>query len=455
MCSRRLWRDFWRRESERRRMVRDDKNCITEKYYLFGAGNNAWGVIAYFGKENIIAIIDNEAKKTNSFMRDIPIISLEQYLQSHSDGTIIITAAVHEGIEEQLSDHSITDYYVAPMIQMGLASAKQMIAEWHMTQMEEIFLFGYQPIGRHLICELHRCSANCRVKVIPQSAKEAEWAKKDDLHIADVSDINEDSNVIIFQSGDVDKVKTIKRTSEGIFNIFDLVMESNKGAAGLIKWKNIHEGESCILVGNGPSLRMEDLEKIHHSGIASFGMNLIYKVYDNTVWRPAYYIFSDYNMMRQYYDEIALLRRDNLFVKNFYYMEETPVLSDANYYPGCAERCYLDEQRFAVDITKAVYGGYTVMYDALQIAIYMGYKKIYLIGTDFSYLDDPATKGNHFYDDKTDDKRVIAGKPHIYISLAAMRKAEAYAREHNIDIYNATRGGKLEVFRRIDLDSLI
>lgn len=95
------------------------------------------------------------------------------------------------------------------------------------------------------------------------------------------------------------------------------------------------------------------------------------------------------------------------------------------------------------------------MYDALQIAIYMGYKKIYLIGADFSYLDDPATKGNHFYDDKTVDKRAVAGKPHIYISLAAMQKAEEYAREHGIDIYNATRGGKLEVFRRIDLESLI
>ncbi len=74
-------------------MTETDKNFITEQYYLFGAGNNAWGVIAYFGKENIIAIIDNEAKRINGFMQDIPIISLEQYMKSHSDGTIIITAA--------------------------------------------------------------------------------------------------------------------------------------------------------------------------------------------------------------------------------------------------------------------------------------------------------------------------------------------------------------------------
>lgn len=428
---------------------------MTEKYYLFGAGNNAWGVIAYFGKENITAIIDNEAKKANHFMRDIPVISLGQYLQSHSDGTIIITAAVYEAIEEQLLGYGITDYYVAPMIQMGLASAGQMIADWNMMRMEEIILFGYQPIGRHLVCELYQHGANCNVKVIPQSDKEVEWAKKDGLHMVAVSDITKDSNVIIFQLGDADKVSAIKGTDEGVYNIFDLVMETNKRAAELVKWKNIHEGESCILVGNGPSLKMEDLGKIHNSGIDSFGMNLIYRIYGSTVWRPTYYIFSDYNMMRQYYDEIRMLRRDNLFVKNFYYMDETPMLSGANYYPGCAERCYLEKQRFSVDITKAVYGGYTVMYDALQIAIYMGYKEIHLVGADFSYLDDPAARGNHFYDDKTVDRRVVAGKPHIYISLAAMQKAKEYAGTHGVAIYNATRGGKLEVFRRIDLDSLI
>ncbi len=436
-------------------MTETGKDFITEKYYLFGAGNNAWGVIDYFGKENVIAIIDNEVKKANCFMQDIPIISLEQYLKSHNDGTIIITAAVYEEIEEQLSAYGITDYYVAPMIQMGLASVKQMIADWNMAQMEEIVLFGYQPIGRHLVNELYRNSVKCRVKIIARNAQEMGWAKKDNLFLTEESDIDRASNVLIFESDDLGIVSTIKGTDEGIYNIFDLTMESNKEAAKLINWKNVHEGESCFLIGNGPSLTMEDLERIHSSKIASFGMNLAYKVYDNTLWRPAYYIFSEYNMMRQYYDEIGMLRRDNLFVKNFYYMDETPMLSDTNYYPGCAERCYLEKQRFSDDITKAVYGGYTVMYDALQIAIYMGYKKIYLIGADFSYLDDPATKGNHFYDDKTVDKRAVAGKPHIYISLAAMQKAEEYAREHGIDIYNATRGGKLEVFRRIDLESLI
>lgn len=427
-----------------------------KKYYLFGAGNNAWGVIAYFGKENIIAIIDNEVKKTDGFMQGIPIISFEKYLQSGKEETVIITAAVYEDIEEQLQKNGIMDYYVAPMIQMGLASTEQMIEDWHLTELKELVLFGYNLIGRQLINKLIQRSADCLIKVIPQNDRERKWAENDELSVVDESCIEIDTNVIIFQSEDYDKIRREKGTEEGIFNIFDLQTKTNKKLApGLMQWKKIHDGESCFIVGNGPSLQMEDLEKLQKRGIDSYGMNLIYKIFNNTKWRPTYYVFSDYNMMRQYYDEIAALRRDNLFVKNFYYMEETPVLSNANYYPGCAERCYLEKQLFAEDITKAVYGGYTVMYDVLQIAVFMGYKKIYLIGADFSYLGDPASKGNHFYDDKVDDKRIVAGKPHIYITLAAMQKAKDYAGEHGIEIYNATRGGCLEVFRRVDLDSLI
>ena len=42
----------------------------------------------------------------------------------------------------------------------------------------------------------------------------------------------------------------------------------------------------------------------------------------------------------------------------------------------------------------------------------------------------------------------------IDMQLAAYQKAKTYADTHNIKIYNATRGGKLEVFQRVEFDSL-
>ena len=40
------------------------------------------------------------------------------------------------------------------------------------------------------------------------------------------------------------------------------------------------------------------------------------------------------------------------------------------------------------------------------------------------------------------------------LQLAGYQKAKQYADAHGIKIYNATRGGKLEVFPRVDFDSL-
>ena len=42
-----------------------------------------------------------------------------------------------------------------------------------------------------------------------------------------------------------------------------------------------------------------------------------------------------------------------------------------------------------------------------------------------------------------------------YSTLYAYEHAREYCDSHDIRIYNSTRGGKLEVFERIDFDALI
>ena len=52
---------------------------------------------------------------------------------------------------------------------------------------------------------------------------------------------------------------------------------------------------------------------------------------------------------------------------------------------------------------------------------------------------------------KENEKRNI---PQLHNSLQAYKKAEIYSRRNDFRIFNATRGGKLEVFERVDFDSL-
>ena len=426
-----------------------------KKYYLFGAGNNAWGVISYFGRENIIAIIDNESKKIGIKLEGVPVVSFEQYMLSHGDETIIITTAIFDEIVNQLEDAGISNYYIAPLIQLGLVDAKQVIKDFQLERKEKLVIWGYNPIAEKFIDELRGKITNIELKIL---SKDGEAPKFDTEAFTEVINYNQlliDDTVLLFAEETKSDIQSYIKNRNNTIDIFTLETESNKKfGKKLIKFKNLHKGESCFIVGNGPSLQISDLEQIQKRGICSFGMNLSYHIYDKTFWRPSYHVICEYNILREYYDDIKRLRHDNLFIKNFYYMDETPYLDDINYYPGYSMRNYYKDNKFSDDITKVVYAGYSVTYDALQIAIYMGFKKIYLIGNDFSYMGDPAGKGNHFYDDIMRDKRIVAGRPYINVTLKSLQIAKEYADSNGIIILNATRGGKLEVFQRADIDKV-
>jgi hypothetical protein len=78
----------------------------------------------------------------------------------------------------------------------------------------------------------------------------------------------------------------------------------------LKQFKNLHPGERCFIIGNGPSLTPEDLAKLKSE--ISFGSNKIYLAFDQTEWRPSYYVVEDDHMIRQHHKTIRDL---NGFVK--------------------------------------------------------------------------------------------------------------------------------------------
>ena len=107
------------------------------------------------------------------------------------------------------------------------------------------------------------------------------------------------------------------------------------------------------------------------------------------------------------------------------------------------------EPSFSENFAQYCSAGATITYGCIQFAVYMGIKEIYLLGIDFSgYGNQGATYG-HFYEEKAPD-----GICFYKQNLLAYQSAKKYADAHGIKIYNATRGGNLEVFERVDFDSL-
>ena len=217
------------------------------------------------------------------------------------------------------------------------------------------------------------------------------------------------------------------------------------------KFQNKHNGEKCFIVATGPSLRIEDLNVLKENNIDTFSMNEIYKAYTNTCWRPDYFVAEDYVFLSSYRKNKELNKDDETVFLIGDTNEDVCKNNKKNeyiYHVNYIRRDY-DKTRFATDLTKGTYAGGTVTYECLQWAIYMGYNEIYLLGVDFSYYGEEKKNYAHFFEEK-----VLTARPATEWVYNSYVSAKDYASQNNVKIYNATRGGKLEVFERVDFDSL-
>ena len=266
-----------------------------------------------------------------------------------------------------------------------------------------------------------------------------------------------------------------------------------KPNSDLQKFKNIHNGNRCFIIGNGSSLKSTDLDKIKQNGEISFGSNGIYKIYDSTEWRPNYYFCQDTTAL----NSLKSLDIDNLSLENgaaflgFVNMNIsfnickflTNIKFPKKILPYRVNYLNLDVEKnqcipyyefpntafpeFSFDISEFVYSGRTVTYSLIQFATYMGISELYLLGVDNDFLIPNNLSENsnndrladyqqlckHFTDDyyKHNQEVII---PPIKSINTAYEYAEKCSREHGFRIFNATRGGNLEIFERVNFDNL-
>lgn len=225
----------------------------------------------------------------------------------------------------------------------------------------------------------------------------------------------------------------------------------------LRKFKNCHKGQACVVIGNGPSLRAEDLTRLHELGIATFACNRIHLIFPQTPWRPNYFFMSDAKLIEQYADDVQDVPPE----RRFFPKEYRGKINRGNFYNRLASR-YEYEGRFSLDAGKGVYTGCTITTEMLQFAYFMGFERIYLIGVDFSYqvthkLDATtyAYQGeNNYFIPGYLKPGEVADMPNIRANLLAFQAAKDAIEGQGRIVQNATRGGKLEIFTRADLDEL-
>jgi hypothetical protein len=151
----------------------------------------------------------------------------------------------------------------------------------------------------------------------------------------------------------------------------------------LLSFKGKHEGHRAFIIGNGPSLNQCDLSLLRNE--VTFGVNAIYLNREKMGGYPTYYVVEDEFIAEDRAAEINQLSGPTKFFGNYvnYCIQSRAdviwlnLRMDYGPYPGFPH--------FSGNAARTVWVGGTVTYVCLQLAYYMGFTEVYLIGFDHSY----------------------------------------------------------------------
>lgn len=219
--------------------------------------------------------------------------------------------------------------------------------------------------------------------------------------------------------------------------------------------KDKYKGKRGFVIGNGPSLKVDDLDALHNE--VTIASNKIYMIFSETAWRPTIYTVADR----------ILWPKINSEIENHFPIIHIPDYLDRG---GLKSIRYWKspltffKKKCSIDLTEGAYGGHTVTYENLQIAMHLGLNPIYMIGCDHNYKGEKnVTAGipirqsdeqTHFVKNYRKPGEVVLPAA-IHEMEKAYTRARKAAEMNNIRIFNATRGGQLEVFERIDFDKIV
>jgi hypothetical protein len=244
---------------------------------------------------------------------------------------------------------------------------------------------------------------------------------------------------------------TIQRAAQWPSATFDPLRRES--VRRLAAFQDIHKGQRCFIIGNGPSLRQTDLSKLN--GEYTFGVNRIYLMFPELGFGTTYFLTVNSLVIEQCAEEIRALT-----IPKFLSWRSHPLIKPTE------DMMFLHTTytgpKFAQDVRGRVWEGATVTYVALQLAYYMGFKEVILIGVDHNY----ATQGkpNTTITSEGDDPNHFNGSyfgkgfrwqlPDLDTSERSYLMARQNFTAAGRQVLDATVGGKLTIFPKVDYSTL-
>ncbi len=216
----------------------------------------------------------------------------------------------------------------------------------------------------------------------------------------------------------------------------------------LVRLYNRHEGETCVLVCNGPSLNQMNLSFLKRETV--IGLNKIFLGFKKFNFYPRYWVGVNRKVIEQSFQEIRALNCVKFISEH---NSQGLIPEDALTY---LLNTHNPKQRFSTDLTQGLHEGWTVTYAALQVAYFLGFHKVIIIGMDhkFSYTGKPneaqkmqGNDPNHFAPGYFANGQAW-DNPDIENSENSYRLAKEFFEQDGRQIIDATLGGHCTIFEK-------
>ncbi len=235
---------------------------------------------------------------------------------------------------------------------------------------------------------------------------------------------------------------------------FDSFAIENKNR--LSKFKGIHAGKRCFILANGPSLARTNLDLLTNE--YTFGLNRLYLNFATSSFRPTYYLAMNELILEQFASDIASLEMPKFLNWNCrsYY---DPSDSSIHYIKS---KIVINDS-FEGDLTKPIVVGGTVTFVTLQLAYYMGFSKVIIIGLDHNYAEKGTPNQAVVRKETVDESHFHPNYfpqgmkwqlPDLVRSEIDYELARNHYSNNGREIMDATPSGKCQVFEKVEFQSL-
>ncbi len=235
---------------------------------------------------------------------------------------------------------------------------------------------------------------------------------------------------------------------------------------------NRHRGERCFILATGPSIKTQDLTPLRNETCIAVSNFFVHP--DYLTIRPRYHCVAPYHLpiteegWQTWMAELAAATADATML--FWLADSGRNDRDGRFrgrhvhYLKCGG-AWDDLLAHGVDLTRTVPGPASVPVMALMVAICMGFKNVYLLGCDHDWILH-FNESRHFYEESESalnradydewSGTDLESQCRDYVVLWQQYKhLMRLALDRDAHIYNATRGGLLDVFPRVSLETVL